>query len=157
MKRNELQITTIIGMGAECNGDFSASGVIRIDGTVNGNVVVTDTVIVGASGCINGNIDAKRVIIGGEIYGNLNVPEKVELTSTARLIGDIVTNGLVIDEKAIFQGSCNMNQDGSKRPKLSGRTLKDGKKSAKMAVSEALKGLESAPGEAESESVSVSE
>ena len=39
-----------------------------------------------------GNIDAKRVIIGGEIYGNLNVPEKVELTSTARLIGDIVTN-----------------------------------------------------------------
>ncbi len=66
MKRNELQITTIIGMGAECNGDFSASGVIRIDGTVNGNVVVTDTVIVGASGCINGNIDAKRVIIGGD-------------------------------------------------------------------------------------------
>lgn len=154
MKRNELQITTIIGVGAECNGDFSASGVIRIDGTINGNVVVTDAVIVGATGCVNGNIEAKKVIIGGEIYGNLNVPDKVELTSTARLIGDITTNSLVIDEKAIFQGSCNMNQDGSKRPRPSGRTLKDEKKSAKLAVEEALKGIESSSEETGSDSVS---
>ena len=113
MRKKELQISTIIGMSAECNGDFTADGAIRIDGTINGNVVVTDTVIVGASGCINGDIHAQKVVIGGEVYGNLDVPEKVELTSTARLIGDITTNGLVIDEKAIFQGSCNMNQMGA--------------------------------------------
>ena len=117
MRKNETQISTIIGMNAECDGDFKAEGSIRIDGTVNGGVTVTDTVIVGASGCINGDINSKKVIIGGEVYGNLNVPEKVELTSTARVIGDITTNGLVIDEQAIFQGSCNMNQDTSKRPK----------------------------------------
>ena len=101
MRKKETQITTIIGMSAECNGDFAADGAIRIDGTVNGNVVVTDTVIVGASGCINGDINAQKVVIGGEVYGNLNVPEKVELTSTARVIGDITTSGLVIDEKAV--------------------------------------------------------
>lgn len=143
MRKNETQISTIIGMNAECNGDFKAEGTIRVDGTVNGNVTVTDAVIVGASGCINGDINAKKVIIGGEVYGNLNVPEKVELTSTARVIGDITTNGLVIDEQAVFQGRCDMNQDAGKRPKPSRRELKEMQKEAKSAVSDALKNIES--------------
>ena len=142
MRKNETQISTIIGMNAECGGDFKAEGTIRIDGTVNGNVTVTDTVIVGASGCINGDINAKKVIIGGEVYGNLNVPEKVELTSTARVIGGITTNGLVIDEQAIFQGRCDMNQDASKRPKPNRREMKEMQKEAKAAVSDALQGME---------------
>ena len=143
MRKNETQISTIIGMNAECDGDFKAEGTIRVDGTVNGNVTVTDAVIVGASGCINGDINAKKVIIGGEVYGNLNVPEKVELTSTARVIGDITTNGLVIDEQAIFQGRCDMNQDASKRPKPNRRELKEMQKEAKSAVADALKNIES--------------
>ena len=147
MRKNETQISTIIGMNAECDGDFKAEGSIRIDGTVNGNVTVTDTVIVGASGCINGDINAKKVIIGGEVYGNLNVPEKVELTSTARVIGDITTNGLVIDEQAIFQGRCDMHQDASKRPKPNRRELKAMQKEARSAVSDALRDMESAPAE----------
>ena len=142
MKKRETQISTIIGMSAECNGDFTADGAIRIDGTINGNVTVTDTVIVGASGCINGDIHAQKVVIGGEVYGNLDVPEKVELTSTARLIGDINTNGLVIDEKAIFQGSCNMNQDGGRRPKANNRAIKEMKKSAQSVITEALRETE---------------
>lgn len=142
MKKKETQITTIIGISAECNGDFSAEGAIRIDGTINGNVNVSDLIIVGASGCINGEVNAQRVIVGGEIYGNLNVPEKVELTSTARVIGDVTTNGLVIDENAVFQGNINMNQDNSKRPKPNTRTMKAVKKSAKLAVEEALREVE---------------
>lgn len=144
MRKKEVQITTIIGMGAECNGDFTATGAIRIDGTVNGNVIVTEMVIVGASGVINGDINAQKVVIGGEIYGNLNVPEKVELTSTARVIGDITTNGLVIDEKAIFQGRCDMNQDVNKRSRPNNKTLKAVRKTAKVAVAEALREMEAA-------------
>jgi len=156
MKKSEVQITSIIGMGAECNGDFTASGAIRIDGVINGNVSVTDTLILGATGCINGDIDAQKVVIGGEVYGNLNVPEKVELTSTARVIGDITTNGIVIDEKAIFQGRCDMNQDAGKRSRPSSRVVKAGKKSAKLVVAEALKEMEEASEESgESESGSA--
>ena len=105
---------------------------------------MTDTVIVGASGCINGDINAQKVVIGGEVYGNLNVPEKVELTSTARVIGDITTSGLVIDEKAVFQGRCDMNQDASKKPRPNNKAVKAMKKTAKAAVVEALKEAEEA-------------
>lgn len=144
MKNKETQITTIIGMHAECKGDFSAEGSIRIDGCINGNVNVSDTIIVGASGCINGDVTARKVIVGGEVNGNLDVPDKVELTSTARVMGDITTNGLVIDENAIFQGNINMNQDGTKKARPNGKAIKAVKKSARLAVEEALREVEAA-------------
>lgn len=154
MKKQEVQITTIIGKGAECHGEFNAEGSVRVDGTINGNVAVSGRLIVGVTGCIIGDIDAKTIVVGGEVNGNLNAPEKIELTSTARVIGDIVTATIVIDEKAIFQGNCNMNQDVSgKRTRPSSRLVKAGKKSAKAAIEEALKEVEEADEEETSEEV----
>lgn len=152
MRKRETQISTIIGMSAVCEGDFSSGGSIRIDGTVNGNVTVADTLIVGASGCIHGDIAAQKVVIGGEVYGNLNVPEKIELTSTARVIGDMTTGGLVIDEKAVFQGRCDMNQDASKKVRPNNRAVKAMKKTAKSAIAEALREVEAGSAEEGSES-----
>ncbi|MCM1058194.1 MAG: polymer-forming cytoskeletal protein [Firmicutes bacterium] len=150
MKKNkELIITTLIGKDAECNGDFSAKGSARIDGCVNGNVTVTGTLIVGVTGSINGDITAQAAIIGGEVIGNVTAAERTELTQTARLIGDINTTIIVIDEKAIFQGGCNMNQETTgKRPKPAARAVRAGKKSAKEAIAEALKEVEAESREA---------
>lgn len=143
MKEKEVVITTIIGKGAECDGDFSAEGSVRIDGCVNGNVTVTKTLIIGATGCVNGDLSAAAAIIGGEVNGNVNAPEKAELTTTARVIGDITTGTIIIDEKAVFQGRCDMNQEASaKRPRLNGKTLRTGKKLSKAAIAEALKEAE---------------
>lgn len=145
MKNKELKITTIIGKGAECNGDFSAEGSVRIDGIINGNVTVTGTLIVGATGSINGDVDAKSTIVGGEIIGDVKVTDRTELTGTARLIGNITTTIIVIDENAVFQGSCNMNQEvPGKRARPSSRVAKASKKSAKEAIEEALKEVEAA-------------
>ncbi len=157
MKKQEVQITTIIGNGAECNGDFNAEGSIRVDGTIQGNVTVSGTLIVGVSGYINGDVNASVVIVGGEINGNVNAPDKMELTSTARMIGDIVTTTIVIDERAVFQGNCNMNQDVSgKKPRPDSRALKAGKKTAKAAIEEVLREVEAA-GQQESEETGTSE
>lgn len=139
-KRNEIRITTIIGKDAECNGNFNSSGTVRVDGTLNGDLTVSETIILGATGVINGDISCKVAIIGGEIIGSINAPEKTELTSTARVLGDITTNTIVIDEHAVFQGSCNMNQDvSSKRAKPSSRAVKEGRRNAKAAIDEALR------------------
>lgn len=143
MKNKDIRITTIIGNGAECNGDFNAEGSVRIDGCINGNVTVTGVLIVGATGLINGDVTATSTIIGGEVYGNVNITEKTELISTARIIGNITTQLIVIDEHAIFQGSCNMNQDeNSKRPRPSFKASRDGKRSSKEALEQALKEVE---------------
>ena len=142
MKKAEAKITTIIGKDAVLEGDFSASGSIRLDGCVEGNVKVTGICIVGAAGKIHGNLEAHSSIIGGEILGNVTMEERTELTGTARVIGDIRTNLIVIDEKAIFQGRCDMNQDETKIRKRPPRENRAAKKSAKDALKEALQEME---------------
>lgn len=142
MKKAETKISTIIGKGAVLDGDFTAEGSVRMDGTVEGNVTVTGQLLVGATGKIHGNIDAQAVVIGGEVTGSVKAPERAELTSTARVIGDIRTGVIVIDEKAIFQGKCDMNQEEAKPKKRPVRESRAGKKSAKDALKEALKEVE---------------
>ena len=142
-KDTEVKISTILGSDAECTGNFSAKGSVRLDGKVSGDVTVTGKLIIGATGSVYGNITAASVMIGGEVQGDVNAPEKTELTSTARVFGDISTKVIVIDENAVFQGGVNMNQEASeKRQKPSSKAVCAGKKSAKAAIEEALKEVE---------------
>lgn len=140
----EVKISTLIGKGCELEGDFSAKGSVRIDGKVDGNVTVTGSLLIGAGGCINGNISAATVLIGGEVVGNVNAPEKAELTATAKVLGDITTKVIVIDENAIFQGKVDMNQAVPDRKTRSNvaKAVRAGKKTAKAAIAEALKEVE---------------
>ena len=147
-KDKEIRIGTLLGSGTELEGDFSADGSARIDGIIRGNVTVTGSLIIGATGSIEGNVSAKAVLIGGEIVGNVEAPEKAELTAGAKVLGDIVTSVIVIDEHAVFQGKCDMNQTVPDR-RVKSKAVRAGKKSAKPAIVEALKEVEAANKEAE--------
>ncbi len=139
-KNENAVITTILGKGSLVNGDFIVKQSARIDGEVQGDVNVAGTLIVGAGARIDGNIDADVAIIGGDVVGNVQAMGKVELTVTAKVIGDITTNVIVIDENAVFQGRCNMNQDAPRRknPAVK-KAVKEGRRSAKAALQEALR------------------
>ncbi len=139
-KDENVKISTIIGRGSECDGDFSSTGSVRMDGVVNGCLNVGGTVIVGATGVVNGDIRAKAAIIGGQVLGNIDAPEKIELIASAQVFGDVSTGILVIDEKAVFQGRCNMNKEKpAAKAKGSLKGSRDGRKTAKAAIVEALK------------------
>ena len=143
-KEKQIKITTMVGEKSEIHGDFSIQGSARIDGRVDGNVTVNGTLIVGAAGCIIGNVSADAVLIGGEVQGDVQAPEKAELTATAKVLGDIATKVIVIDENAVFQGKCDMNQTEPARKTKSrtAKAVKAGRKSAKAAIAEALKEVE---------------
>lgn len=143
-KNTEVKISTLIGKGCELSGDFSAKGSVRIDGKVDGNVTVTGSLLVGAGGSINGNVSAMSVLIGGEVVGNVDAPEKAELTATAKVLGDITTKVIVIDENAVFQGKIDMNQTVPDRKSRSNtaKAIRVGRKTAKAAIAEALKEVE---------------
>lgn len=141
---NNAKISTILGEGCVVGGDFHAEGSARIDGTVNGNVEVTGMLILGVGGKITGNIHADSALIGGEVLGNIQAVEKLEASKGAKILGDIATKVLVIDEKAIFQGKCDMNQEvpEGKKEDVKRKNSRSGRKSAKAAIAEALKEVE---------------
>lgn len=141
-KNSENKITTIIGKDAVVDGDFNAAGSVRLDGVIEGNIKVGGHLLVGVTGKIHGDVEANSTAIGGEVLGNVVALAKTELTSTARVIGDIRTNVIVIDEKAVFQGRCDMNQEEVKPRRRPPRESKAGKRSAKEALRDALKAAE---------------
>ena len=140
MKKSVAKIGTIIGKGNVIGGDFSAPNSVRLDGVIEGNVTVGGVLVVGSKGKIVGNVSAAEAIIGGEVYGDIVAPDKVEITETARVIGNIQTKVIVVDEKAVFQGSIDMYQEDVPAPKR--RPSKESKavrKTAKDALKAALK------------------
>ena len=144
-KEKQVKISTLIGKGSELVGDFSVKGSARIDGKITGNVTVAGTLLVGATGSINGNVSANAIVVGGEVLGDIAAPEKTELIATARVLGDITTKIIVIDENAVFQGKCDMNQvapEKKAKVKVAPKAARAGKKSAKAAIAEALKEVE---------------
>lgn len=105
---NASSSINLIGAGTVIDGDVRSVGDIRIDGTVNGNVISKAKVVVGSTGSIEGDVNSQHADISGMIKGKITVSELTFLKSAARIVGDIVTGKLVVEVGASFTGSCNM-------------------------------------------------
>ena len=109
-KVSEEHLNTIIGDGTTFNGVLSVSGSVRIDGKVTGKLDATGHITVGQNGIIESNeiIKCLSAHIAGIIKSDVLAPMRVHLTGTARLIGNITTKVLVIEEGAVFTGKSDM-------------------------------------------------
>lgn len=99
---------TVIGKETEIKGTLTSSGVIRIDGKVEGEVTHKGDVIIGETGHVAANISARNVAVGGSVQGNIEAAGKLELLPTARVAGDVKVGSLVISEGAVFRGRSEM-------------------------------------------------
>ena len=104
----EGTMNTIIGKDSVITGTIDVKGPLRIDGTIKGQVISSDTVTVGAGGQLEAEINCKTAAIAGKVKGNIIASEKVELQAKAEITGDLKTKSLVIEQGAVFCGSCNM-------------------------------------------------
>lgn len=80
---------SVIDHALTISGDICTTGTIRVDGRVEGALHRADTLIIGAGGVVVGNVEAREVVAGGEICGNLTITERVEIQPTATIRGDI--------------------------------------------------------------------
>ena len=68
----------------------------------------SDTLFVGETGHVKANVQVGIAIVSGEITGNITAKERVELHASARVVGDIVTPVLLLEEGVVFDGHCQM-------------------------------------------------
>lgn len=111
MKRNgesEGLMNTLIGKDTVITGTVDVKGALRIDGSVKGKVICSDCVTVGTTGVVEAEIESKEAVIAGHMHGNVNASEKIELQANCEMDGDLRTKSLVIEQGAVFCGSCNM-------------------------------------------------
>jgi cytoskeletal protein CcmA (bactofilin family) len=105
----EGRLSGYVGNGTILTGETSFQAMLRIDGHLTGKVSSeSGTLIVGSSGRVDANIAVASAIVSGTINGDVVATEKLELTRTARVIGNVQTPRLVIEDGAIFEGGCTM-------------------------------------------------
>jgi cytoskeletal protein CcmA (bactofilin family) len=108
-----LQLTvesfdTVIGKSTTIHGRVVAETGLRIDGTVIGDIEAHHasgiSIALGRTGRVLGDIHADRVLIAGQVDGNIYASERVELHAGARVNGDVTYDQLGIEEGATISG-----------------------------------------------------
>lgn len=112
------EVETVVGPSVNVEGDFASEGNIIVKGSVAGSVHTSRHLAVEQGARIMANVKAGSAKIAGEVKGNMKVREMLELTSTARVMGDIEVKVLVIEAGALIFGKVAMPglEAGESRP-----------------------------------------
>lgn len=105
---NLNQSINIISEGTRIKGDIIASGDIRIDGELTGNISAKGRLVVGPNGKITGEVDCSNIEISGYIKGKINATELINMKSTSQIEGDVFAGKLSVEPGSLFSGTCTM-------------------------------------------------
>jgi cytoskeletal protein CcmA (bactofilin family) len=108
MKDKESQENNIVGQSTYIEGVIKSEGNIRVDGRIKGTINTLATFIIGLTGVVEGQSQASNVTISGKYDGSILCTEKLILEANSNVTGDINSRRLVIDDGAIFNGTCKM-------------------------------------------------
>lgn len=111
----ENKLDTVIGSDTRIEGDINSSETIKIDGKLIGDIEGKSQVIIGELGLVQGNINAKNVAISGKVEGNIICNNLIEIKSSGKVLGDIETINLVVEDGGVINGNCSMKVDDIKR------------------------------------------
>jgi len=107
----EGTLSGFVGGGTMLTGEANFKAMMRVDGHLSGRVTSTSgTLIVGANGKVDANIEVAVAVIHGTINGDIIATQRLELGRAAKVNGNIQTPSLIIEQGAVFEGSCKMLQ-----------------------------------------------
>jgi cytoskeletal protein CcmA (bactofilin family) len=105
----EGRLSGFVGHGTTLTGETNFQMMLRVDGHLTGTVMSDGgTLIIGANGQVDANIAVSVATINGIVNGDIIATEKIQLGRTARVMGNISTPKLVVEEGAVFEGGCTM-------------------------------------------------
>ena len=108
MKKQEGDLKAYLGVDAVFRGALNFTGVVRIDGRFEGQVITNDTLIVGETGDLNAEINAGTVVCKGKINGAIQASKRIEIHSKSQVVGNIKAPSLYVEVGALFDGQCDM-------------------------------------------------
>ena len=107
----EGTLSGFVGGGTDVTGEANFKAMMRVDGHFSGRITSTaGTLIVGNNGTVDANIEVAVAVIHGTINGDIIATQRLELGRAAKVHGNIQTPSLVIEQGALFEGSCKMVQ-----------------------------------------------
>jgi len=104
----------VIGKSVTIKGQIYSQEDLTIDGEMEGSVELKEhRLTVGPNGKIQAGIKAREIVVLGQIHGNVEASDKIDIRKEARLVGDIKTSRIVIEDGAYFKGSIDIMRPGA--------------------------------------------
>ena len=109
-KKEVEEIKAFLGQGAEFTGKLIFNGSVRIDGSFQGEIFGQGSLVVGEGAMVKANIEVKSVYISGDVQGEIDVKEKINIHSKGKFSGNVHTPVFIMEEGAVFDGRSYMSQ-----------------------------------------------
>jgi cytoskeletal protein CcmA (bactofilin family) len=104
-----------IGKSVVIKGELSGSEDLYIDGRVSGTIELRgNSLTIGPNGQIEANINAKGVVVQGKLEGSIQASDRVELRSSAVMVGDVITQRIAIEDGAYLKGKVDIQKEAAK-------------------------------------------
>jgi len=118
-KRKQAGDFALISAGMRVHGSVTTAGSVRVEGGITGDLTAAGDVALGPAAVVEGDVAGRNISVGGSVRGNVTAAGKLILEPRSVVRGDISAQRLVIDDGAVFDGSCAMT--GGDSPAGGGR------------------------------------
>jgi len=107
----------IIGKSVVLKGQIYGREDLTIDGEVEGTVELQEhRLTIGPNGKVVATIKAREIVVLGTVHGNVEAREKIDIRKEAKVVGDIRTARIVIEDGAYFKGSIDIERAEAPKP-----------------------------------------
>jgi cytoskeletal protein CcmA (bactofilin family) len=104
-----------LGKNVTVKGQIFAREDLTIDGEVEGTVECHEhRLTIGPNARVQAGLKAREIIIQGSIQGNVDATDKIDIKKEAKLVGDIKTSRIVIEDGAYFKGSIDISKPAAR-------------------------------------------
>lgn len=102
------KIETLIGEQCAIVGNLKGSGLLKLDGSIDGDINWVDDIMFGIASYCKSNISCKNAYVSGKIDGNVICEDTLTIESSGKVTGDITVKNIIIKEGGSFDGKCTM-------------------------------------------------
>src|SRR5580658_1133245 len=106
---HETARTAVLGKSVVVKGQIFSREDLTIDGEVEGTVELQEhRLTIGPNGKVRASVKARELVVLGTIHGNVETTDKIDIRKEAKLVGDIKTARIVIEDGAYFKGNIDI-------------------------------------------------
>ena len=116
IKHREGEVTVFLDADSHLEGVLKFKGQARLDGRFQGRIEGEGTLSIGPSARVEAEVNSTRVVVSGNLVGNVQASERIELKAPGKLKGNISSPLVVMDEGVLFEGHCSMTGESADTP-----------------------------------------
>lgn len=107
-KKNLPRIATRLGKRTSFNGRMRFTAPVKISGRFEGEIIAEGFLYIDEGAYVRADVTAGSIVIAGEVHGNVQAAQKVEMLATGKIYGNVRTAKLRIADGVVFEGKCEM-------------------------------------------------